>query len=62
MNNPTAIAFSTDHSHPRLILEMERFVDELAPTEAKLFSGVFLKSRWYICPGACFMLRGTPGR
>jgi len=54
LNNPTAIAFSTDRSHPRLILEMERVVDELAPSEAKLFFGVVMKSRWYICPGACF--------
>lgn len=54
LNNPTAIAFSTDHSHPQLILEMERVVDELTPAEAKLFFGVEKKSRWYVCPGACF--------
>ena len=52
-NNPTAVAYSSDHSHPRLILEMERVVGELTPAEAKLFFGVAKKSRWYTCPGAC---------
>lgn len=51
--DPTAIAYSSDHSYPRLLREMEKVTNELTPAEAKEFFGVDTKSRWYICPGSC---------
>jgi hypothetical protein len=51
---PAAVAYSTDHSHPRLIKEMEKVVNELSPAEATRFLGVNVKARWYKCAGACY--------
>jgi hypothetical protein len=53
-NDPTAIAYSSDHAYPRLLREMDKVTNELGPAEAKEFFGVDVKSRWYMCPGSCY--------
>jgi len=53
-NDPTAIAFSSDHAYPRLLREMDKVINRLSPAEAKAFFGVDMKSRWYMCPGPCY--------
>lgn len=52
-NDPTAIAYSSDHAYPRLLREMDKVIDEFSPAEAKEFFCVDMKSRWYMCPGSC---------
>jgi len=52
-NDPTSIAYSSDHAYPRLLQEMVKVINELSPAEAKEFFGVDMKSRWYMCPGSC---------
>ena len=52
-NDPTAIAYSSDHAYPRLLREAVKLIHELSPAEARDFFGVDMKSRWYMCPGSC---------
>ena len=48
-NDPTAIAYTSDHAYPRLLREMDKVNSELSPAEAKRFFGVDSKSRWMLC-------------
>jgi hypothetical protein len=52
-NDPTAIAYTSDHAYPRLLREMEKVTSVLDPAEAKQFFGVDTKARSYLCPGSC---------
>jgi hypothetical protein len=52
-NDPTAVAYSSDHSHAAVILEMEALVGMLTASEQLQLLGTDKRARWYTCPGPC---------
>lgn len=54
LSDPAAVAFSSDHAHPRLLREVEAILNSLTRAEAARFFGVNTKARWYKCAGTCY--------